>query len=330
MEHRISDLMESFADDRVELAEPRITRARRMKAMTLERLGLTPAKKTRPLGRTLLIAAVTAALLILSAFGIYQYEMGLRLFRTHSRNGLWDHFIVERYSPVGAIGKEAESPEALAWQAWQTYFWGEHEEDWDVHLPQDSPYRAYAIGWEGTARKLQSLADEYGLRLYQALPVTNWLEDFYEQLGCQPFMPLEDAEKNSDLPFGCVGEVYSDGSFQLYGVTTRLSDGREIVVHVHRAVRGSLCHFELDGDEPEDYLCESHTASGAAVTLALGPETSFVFAELHSGWVTITVSGGSAPERPGTELITMQDLQYIADSVDFEILDAISAPASTE
>ncbi len=290
----------------------------------------------RKVWTSLLIAAILALLLAACGYAIYRYTMRDRTISVESN--IFPEGYQEQFSPVGYTdgnlraeehiieGKQdgaspvkAGSSEYQALRELLEYEWNDHQEDMDIKLdPRDPIKRFYGFGWEGMARHLQSIAEKYGLRLYQSGAVTGNLDGFFAILGTEPFLPLSEAYEGL-----CTGSLYDDGSFELSAVKTPVEingDTVEIHVTICRAVKGSFCTFFLIGDKPEEYLYENYeTRSGQQVDLALGPRYSFIFAEREDCWITIGVDGGTM----GTEYLPVIDLellQFLADSVDFSRL----------
>ena len=293
---------------------------------------------TRKARRSALIAAVVAVLLIGTALAVYQHSMRDRTITVES--DVLEEGYAQQFSPVGYTTEtEAPSGEAshfigsdevrvspadstnreyLALKEWLEYFWGEHDEDLDVLLDQNDPYRYYGIGYEGLARHLQGIADKYDLRLYQGQALTSDLDEFFAILGTEPFLTMTG---NYDGMGSCV--AYDDGSFNLSGVKTPVvnqGENTELSINVSRAAKGSFCAFLIGGDDPEEYTYEEYTtAGGQSVDLALGSHYSFLFAELSDCWVTVSVNGGTV----GSEylpVIDMDALRQVADNMDFSLL----------
>ena len=264
--------------------------------------------KRRPAGRTLLLAAVIAGILAGSAFAVYQHTMQNRLatdIPLFEGKDLYHYSVSGAQEPAYDDSSEtpaAESPEFLANAEWCDYFFGDHEQDYDTRLPEDSPYHAYTV-WSGVAEKLQSIADRYDLRLYKRASFTNSLEEFFAlpEIG-GVFMPLEGGSAPE-----CVAQTYDDGSFLLGAVKAAVTaGGREqlVSVQVIRAMKGTLTNFSATGNNPDSYTCESYvTADGTEVERALGSK-SLIFAALDSWWVTLEIYGD----------MDMDALRSLADS----------------
>lgn len=297
----------------------------------------TNRKQHYPVHRLLAVAAVIVLMLALCGVGyaVYQHAVAERAIQIEADDP--DVGVILQYSPVGespaaeihlysaqedgdmyVSAADSRHKEYLALVEWQEYYWSEdYEADRDVRLEDINRYEPYLAAYEGNAGKLESIAAKYGLYLWQEHAYTYWLKDFFDVLSIEPFMPLEaDSEGEGE----CVGDIYDDGSFELMGVKTpRAADGEDTVeIGIHRAVKGTLCNFLILGEEPEDYTYEAYvTQSGVLVDMALGRRYSMIFAELENCYLTFTVYGGA---------VDMEVMRYIADNVDYAVLDADVGP----
>lgn len=280
----------------------------------------TKRNAARCLGLVLAVGILAGSALGLSAVrsaasgeASAENSMAAREIKSYPREMTERGNITRAYS---SMGYEGDGYEAI--QAWETYFWSDHEADRDVLLDTDSPYRYYGLGYQGLAGRLDTVAEEYGLRLYESQTLTNSVTEFYELLALEPFMAAEPSYAE-----GCSGTVYDDGSFDLSAVTLPAAEtgaGTDVAVSVFRAVKGSFSDFLLLGDAPESYVYESYeTASGVTVDAALGLSSSFLFAEPDGCYVSVLINGGS---DPGEYLpaLDMADIQAVADSIDFAAL----------
>ena len=356
MKLRISETMDGFFDNYIEIENPGVVDTDRVRELTMAKLGISQPKATRrparKLGRVLLVAATVVLALTATAVAVYQYGMKDRVVEGHLDS---DGTMYVQYSPVGLAPPEetasaetevyslegggdgsyfyssADSSHAefFALQEWLEYFFSDCEEDYDVLLPYDSPYRDYGIGWEAMAEKLKALADKYGLRLYENGATVAWLDEFYEVSGLEPFLPLTEAYAED---FGCTGQIYDEGSFHLNAVKTPYSDNEDemVPINICRAMKGTFCSFFITGDEPDEYTYETYvTEDGFEVDIALGKRYSMIFAELDNCYVTTFVNGGVEPGQYLT-LLDMDDMKYIAESTDYSLLGGKNDDALVE
>lgn len=328
MEHRISDLMENFADDRVDLADPHITGARRMKTMTLERLGLVPEKKHKSWGRTLLMAAAAACLLAVSALAVYHISLQDRTLDRDLGEDIFGEAIVQ-YS---AVAGPAESPETgtgteaplsgtaeYMAEAELLAYLESHTETMDATrlLPQDHFARLYGLGYDFFAEKLEEIAEKYDLRLLQQNAFANSLPELYELLGTDAFLAVTEE--------ACRATVYDDGSF-VANLSLLLPGGGDCNMNFYRAAKGSFTSFFLLGDAPDTYTCESYeTASGQIVDLAWSDDDALLFAELDSCYITAELGYNTVGAEPVA--FDMDDLKALANGIDFALLDSLDTEA---
>lgn len=293
----------------------------------------TNRKKHYPAHRLLAVAAVIALMLAICGVGytVYQHAMAERAIQIEADDP--DVGVILQYSPVGerpveethlyrtgeddgmlVSAADSSHKEYLALVEWEEYYWSDdYDGDMDVRLEDTNRYEPYLVAYEGNARKLESIAEEYGLNLWQEYAYTYWLKEFFDVLCLERFMPLEG---DLDGEGECVGHIYDDGSFELMGVKTPRAAGVEDTVDlgVHRAVKGTLCNFLILGEEPDDYTYEAYvTQTGVLVDIALGRRYSMIFAELENCYLTFTVYGGA---------VDMEVMRYVADNVDYTALDA--------
>ena len=271
MKQRISDLMENYRDDSLDLAPPPLD-MERVKAMTMARIGQPRRKKT--LGRTariILIAAALAAALSVTAYAVYQRTMADRALRVdESRDAAY-------YSAVGAAGEPAEttapteapgaadalpmmtkngdegysavggSVEYQAAREWETWYWDEIRSiGFDVRnaLEYDDPLcRNYGILNGALAEKLCGLAEKYGLALWQCSCITDSTEELFTILGAEPFLPCIRDD------YYCNHRVCDDGGFMANFLNvTRPDGGGQVYVSLYRAMKGTFSDFFLLGD----------------------------------------------------------------------------------
>lgn len=341
MKLRISETMDGFFDNYIEMENPGVVDTDRVRELTMAKLGISPAKATRrparKLGRVLLIAATVVLALAATAVAVYQYGMKDRVVNEVefvSESGR----IVSQYSAVGIVEKAEEeedtklptNPEAKALLEWQEYRSNREESEMGEMVPYDDPIRSvYGNAWSNDVAKIREIAEKYGLLLHKGVADVGGLSAFYETLGLDAFAPfIEGADESS----ASNASIYNDGSFQLYAVRLPFSPAEEdaAVVLFYRAMKGVFCNFYVLGDEAEVYTNEAYTTEdGITVELALGVTSSMIFAELDNCYVTIDVSGGTDPGSYRKRL-DMDGLKYMAESVEFSILGNSSTDSSAE
>ena len=294
----------------------------------------TNRKRRYPARRLLAVAAVIALMLAICGVGyaVYQFTLADRVVAEWVDGSDGTRYI--QYSPVGyqdeAVELTAEnSPEAMAMAEWKEYEQEQiermvqGEEDWGEMVPYDDPIRStYGNAWSNDVEKIREIAEKYGLRLYESVAYTGSLDEFYRLTGLEAFAPLSEGSAETS---SCNASVYDDGSFEIRAVRLPLSAETEdkVSVSVLRAMKGTFCDFLILGDEAEIYQNETYTTkSGHSVELALGETSSMIFTELDGCYVTVDVCGGTDPGRYRT-LLDMDDLKYMADSLEYSRLGGI-------
>ncbi len=348
----ISENMDDYREQQIELKDPGLTNARRVQARAFDKLGLNPASRRpeRCSFRWARMAAVAAAVVLcLSAAAFAAYQNGL-FDRVMAQDGGQNEAgqSMAHYSMVEPMAEaetvtgshdmglstggnssalsvaRADRSESLAQQEWFEYFWAIPEEDYDEALPQDDFWkRNYGIGWKAVAEKLEGIIEAYGLQPRTLQGTYDSLDAFYGATGLEGFLSLSDG--NGNISFS-VSSVYEDGSFDLDAVSMSMEDGQSLSLSVYRAMKGSFSERYLQGGVPESYDYEIYTtADGTTVELALGEWYSFIFAELDNSYVAVKANGGKAPTEY-LALLDMDDLKYIADGMDFDLLQTQGVP----
>lgn len=340
MELKITELMSNYIDHEFSPAEDHETSVERIKAMTMEKMNHGRRKPVRKMSRSLLIAAVLVVALAVTALAVYQATMAERAMENIEIERQ-DGSVVTRYSPVGTMAEtdsgetniiesgslyrispaDSANPEYMALQEWIDYSLNASFGEDEPRLATESHYRmCYPVIYEAQVEKLKEIAEKYDLQLIESSETFGELEKFYSCSGLTEFMPLEGAYEGE---VSCSGIVYSDGSFMANALKTNLPDSNAkdmVNINVNRAMKGSLTDIYILGDAPEKYTNEAYaTESGVLVDLALGAYYSMIFAELDNCYVTVFINGGADPSEYLT-LISMDDLKYIADGIDYAVL----------
>lgn len=328
MNYNISDLMSGYQDDTIDLADPGITNPKHILAKVTGAPVSAPVRRApRRVWKIALAAAALVAVLAVSAFAVYQVSMKDRMLDSWNDQADGEPIVYTMYSPVGpettaetesSTEADAGSPEAQALAEWEEYCRTRSEDEMGELVSYEDPVRAvYGNAWSNDIAKLKEIAEKYGLKLHQSRETGGWLSEFYALTGLERFAQLTE---NYSGDFGCSATVYDNGSFELNAVSIPTAQDT-VSINIIRAMKGIFCHFVVFGDEAEDYTNEVYTtADGVTVELALGARYSMIFVELENCYVTIDVNGGTAPS-PYLKLIDMDDLKFIADSIDFAILE---------
>ncbi len=308
MKYRISELMGGYEDDRIDLADKHITTAGRIRELTMERIqpAVTPIRRGKKLGRTLLIAAALTLALIASALAVYQYGLKDAEMEIVDLSPFEEQTAEPAYKSDLSFNGFQDSPEYQAYVEWQNWNQSWTVENWGIYdeLGVDDSYyetpenyaHLYDAYFQEQADKLDEIMEKYGLT-----PHTSRIDFSTEEQLCRA-LGLEDIFSDE---INIRGEYfYDDGSFKAVGTT--VIDGEEIWIVCFHAVQGSFSL--IFSAMPEDYEQWSYvTASGIEVVLAAAAEKqSFMLAGLDGSYVVVTFSAGLEREQA----------EALADSVD--------------
>ena len=288
----------------------------------LEEVGKT-AKKVRPLNRTLLIAAVIAAVLAGTALGFYQVAIRDTLTgESETREvEVWNgatsgepEFVeVERLEK--SLNGLVTSPEYQAyaeWKAWNEDWREKNPEPWAAlgvddtyHETPDNYAYYYDAYFTVQAEKLDEIVGKYGLALHTVQAPFETEKELCDVLGVHEIWRGEHETIE--------GYVYDDGTFKL---VSRLSADPLVQSTVWLTVDGS---FTMIGDAIlPDYEEWSYvTADGTPVALILenaadypqtfiAPSTARIVAKLDEAMVSVGFSG----------IETKEALEACADRLD--------------
>lgn len=220
-----------------------------------------------------------------------------------------------RKSAMISLSGYMESPETQAFAEWQEFlahydtddriadavgngvFVAEGREDWGLY----SVY-SYEMG-----EKLDEIAAKYGLKLHTEVNIVD-RDDFIERVGgC--FMDrevLNGAYIYEDGYFGFDGDVELPGC----GMTD---------FQFTRSVKGTFNEVMLTIGQAEDFTEWQYVAAcGEPVLLALGPGKALILADSEECFITVNVLRGTE------EGMTQEDLQELADKIDFRILEDVA------
>lgn len=205
------------------------------------------------------------------------------------------------------------SPEAQALAEWTAFWTGydresatenevfiaEGRDDWSLY-----PVYNYEMG-----QKLDEIADKYQLKLYSEINFVSPEEMEYRVGG--NFM--KDCTKYW-------GYIFEDGTFQFSG-DAKLAGCKITAFQFRRSVKGTFGDVILNIGQVEEYEQWQYlSVCGEPVLLALGPSKALIFADLEECFISVNVLSGSE------EGMTKEDLQELADKIDFETLGDVKIP----
>ena len=336
MTFNISDLMEGLGDETLTLADLGITTPERVLALVRERSGASsaaPARKTkrpRRLGRILLIAAALTALLSATAYAVYELVI--------------DRYVIDQPAPymdpaateasanpvsrISLVGYQG-TPEYLAFTEWEglqekwwtenVAFWQEQGVDDIYHETPDNYWAFYSAVTQEQAEQVDAIMEKYGLTPHTTMATFDKTEALYDALGTESF--YTDA-----LAGASNGYIYDDGTFKDEGRSYVFPDGQAVGLTVFVSAKGSFSDISGSIDLSQGYEEWSHTtAGGVTVDLVLTPSgQAEILAETNGAYIDIGVGMSR----------TQEDLQTIADCIDFAVLaerfDGAAHPETAE
>lgn len=204
-----------------------------------------------------------------------------------------------------------ESPEYKAMLEWSE-FRENYDRDGKIlaqagngATPWDETYNAngYNIYSQEMADQLDAIAEKYGLKLHSGgMHSADSMTEMYEQFG--NFCAAEDYS----------GYYFDDGTFQCSCVYN------ELVFQIRRCMKGTMDGVGLNIHDVEQYeQWEYQTSGGVTVLIAMGPTKALIIADLSDSFVAVNVLNSLQP-RPGESIFNAQELEALADSIDFSIL----------
>lgn len=355
MKYQISDLMKHYGDDQVKLEPAHITSSARIRAMTMEKLGLDAptARRPRKLTRTLLIAAVLVLAMAVTAAAVIQHrvselmmdipedvdavepavtedassEMPAADTETAEESASNRFYCMTTESGIdlyyySLAGYDRQSPEYKAQQEWlYAYFYRDWTHDARDALPQSDPHRLYVVGYENMAEELDAIAEKYGLELARAS--CELVGTCYDENGGQTMESLCDTLGVepfvlSDLAIH-TGVLYDEGSFTVNGDLTVPGLDDTVFVNFYCAMDGTMPVFNITGEAADSMEYDSvTTADGTVIDLGLGESHSLIFATADNCHFLIWVLGGYGSARNDVKSIGMEELAVIAKSFDYE------------
>jgi len=305
-----------------------------------ERMGYTGEPRTArkhpaPLKRILIIAAVLAGVLTLSAAAIGGNWFSLRDLLLPQRQEVRlpvdtaaageDSLPPEQdqktyQADVISLAGYGDTPESRALAEWQAFL-DSYDQDEAIigQIGNDTTgfaekYGLYLVYTQEMADKLEEIIAKYGLKLH-----TDMLEDLYtDEALCGQVGGDFLGENRAYSTY-----MYEDGTFKFDGEIDLEGYGH-LDYQFQRCVRGSFTDIILNIVDIDDYTEWGYlTKCGVPVTLALAPHKALIIADLPDSFVTVNVLAGTETPTGGTfshGSFGAEDLERFADSFDFAVL----------
>lgn len=266
--------------------------------------GQKARKGRRKLWRTLLLAAVIASLLGVTAYAAGWFGLSSRVqpapplmsAMPNPSDPAATPFAREPGGFISANGY-ANSPAALAHKEWHE-FWFRYTdshpeifegEDW---LPEDAEIKPYAVLYaafdQAMLDKLLAIRDSYGIALHSQKKLMPGSSMFYRVTGAGEFVLSDDIDMK-----GAAHYVYEDGSF--YIQARAVIDGQDCFVGLSRGTKNVLdpmLSYVYDLEQYRESLYT--TGKGVEVNLASNGKSSFVFYDSGDYMVTVHADCGNA------------------------------------
>jgi len=269
LDRRISDIFD-YGDEIVIVAEQEdLFDPARIKELTMEKINTKTMKKARPVGRTLLIAAIVSVVLVGSVFAVRQLSIkDAQISEPYVTDGLVGEAALYPWERVDlAANGLADSPETkayLEWTEWNDAWWAENPDPWSELGVDDTWHETpqnyvwyYNACFEEQGEKLDEIAQKYGLDLHQIRAMCFGEEELCSVLGLDKIWCEEVAVWDI--------YVYEDGAFKMDGYMDE-SNQKHFVMSL--TADGTIPMYSghiLSDYEEWNYV----TADGVSVVLAL-------------------------------------------------------------
>lgn len=227
-----------------------------------------------------------------------------------------DHYDEEiRVVDMISMQGYADTPEAKACMEWKSFY----DQYMSVRsfgneiYDEGGKYQHYAVYDDTMAAKLDEIVDKYGLKLHQTMTELDGTGDLRGELGAT-FLG------EGNLAFW--GYLYDDGTLSFEGTAEQVDYGA--MDYQFRYVRkGIFDEVALNVGNLEDYTeWDYETSLGVPVKLSLGPNRSFIWADMENGFLFINVLTGTAGDDTfSSGPIGQAELEKLADSFDFSLLN---------
>ncbi len=324
MKTRISDMADYIQDDTVELHLMHIASAEKIKEAAMLKLH-TDTKTDRRIHnapRVLLIAAIIAAALSISAFALWHF--GLKDLK-----GPNIQIDTQEYATLSLNGIMG-TPEYEAAQEWegQINAWWVNGENMiypdSADQTPDAYYLCHANSQEAKDT-LDAILEKYGLHMHEGWTEPRSVEALYETAGTEDFLP----PAGSGGTYPVSGMFYDDGTFT-FNYAAALPDGTSVCTQLYCLTKGTFTRLGYLLGNADDFQEWTYTAAdGTQVLLAMSSDRSILAADLDNCFIFANILSGtdnsdSSKSSFGLPTLDRDNLQYLADSFDFAAMDALS------
>lgn len=278
------------------------------------------AGRPRRVWRTILIAAIIAALMLGTAYAMGLVGVG------NMRAG---EFLGTRVLSMEGL---SDSPEGTALREWLAYY-NEHMDDpFDAEeaIELMEEYGPYGVTTQEMADEIDRICGAYQLKRLGNLSTPPDEKSFYKAAGVGKLTAGTEQYEND---YGG-GYVYSSGTFQYDGMLFPRGSAYRIPYQFRNAVKGVLGYVTINAADPNDYTewtyktADGHTltisdSAGGAFLLMDRADSFVVVSIAKSGWADYFNDGvldGLGDKFVSIEL-SREDLEAIADSFNWAALD---------
>ena len=290
-----------------------------------EEVIMHPKRHGKPRAAALVLAAVLVLALAVGAAAVWQHRFqDLIVLGTRTPSPDATPQIVDPEDPRPAredihlhgfsslsLQGFAGSPEFEAAKEWAEFLNG-YDQDGEIwnsvnengrtpaEFMQEYTANQYNVYSQEMADELHRIAEKYGLALHTGGSVSMTIPELEERVG--DFLPVTEMGGNYNADGTC-------------SAVCRTENGEQYVLY--RSMKGVLDTWTIPVRDAESFEQWTYqTACGVTVLICLSEETGWIVADLEHSFVTVRVLLDSQYPDP----ITGEQLQTIADSIDFSLL----------
>lgn len=235
------------------------------------------SRRPRRVWRTLLIAAIIAALMLGAAWAVGLVGVG------NMRAG---EFLGRKVLSMEGL---SDSPEGTALREWLAYY-NEHRNDpFDAEeaFALSDEYGVYGVTTKAMAEKVDELCAKYGLEKLGKPVMPQDEKSFYRTAGVGKLTGGSATFENDYLG----GYVFPGGTFQFDGQLFPKDEITVIPYQFRNAARGSFGYVVTNAGDPNDYTEWTYkTADGQTLTISDSASGAFLLMERVDSFVTVSIS----------------------------------------